>query len=380
MSWEKNRLIVGAVALVALVGLAVWVTRSETGETSAAKQEDDAPALPEIDKDEVDGLEVRRPEGETIKVVKKDDGSWTLTEPVEAVPDESAITTALDKLAGLEVTGVAATKEANHERLEVDAKSGIHVIPMRDGEPITHLIFGAYKGGNTMVRVEGETPVLSVKGSLKYAFNKELKSWRERKIVDVDAKKVSEARFESGESAFHFVRGDDDEWKLAEDMEEIERFKASKVQSLVSSLARMRAVDFAGPEMTPEKAGLDEATATTTLVVTEGGDEETTDGGAEAVEGTTAASEERIVLRLGAATEDDDGKFYLRRDDSDVIFIVSKYLADRVAPDVEKFQEAEEGEEAASAAAPTKMPTKAPTKLPPGLMQKLKAQAQAQQR
>ena len=126
-----------------------------------------------------------------------------MTAPVDAETDESAISTALDKLGEMDVTGIAASREENYELLEVD-DSGIQVT-VHQGDETVELIIGAYRGRNTMVRVAGEPSVFQVAGSIKYAFNKELKDCRNRRVLAVQADRVRRIHFESENGDYTFT-------------------------------------------------------------------------------------------------------------------------------------------------------------------------------
>ena len=115
----------------------------------------------------------------------------------------------------------------------------------------------------TLLMAQGEDEVLSVEGSIKYAFNKALKDWRNRAITDDPPEHVQAVTFESTNGTWRFERaGDDWQHRPGEGQTAIERFAPSKVQSVVSSLARMRAVNFAAADVDAEEAGLAPPSAT----------------------------------------------------------------------------------------------------------------------
>jgi hypothetical protein len=397
--WKKYRIPFGIGALVLLIGATVWAAKSTNKETDQVVDQSVTDALPEIKKEEIDQLEIRRPEDEQpVKLARKGD-AWKVVAPVEAEVNDSAVETALDKISDLEVTGVAATKKKNHSALEVGEEKGIHVLVGRKGEQVAHLIIGNYSGGSTMVRLKGEERVLSVDGSIKYAFNKELKSWRDRTILDIEGKRAKELHFQGGKRPFRFVKNDDGKWALAEDQDPIDKFEAAQVDSLVSSLASTRAVDFAEPGMTAEQAGLGDKAATATLVLgpEDEGEESSEDGGdqgkakdgkakdgekpaegsskekAQAAESKTAEAE-RIVLRVGKKVEGKD-QYYLQREGDDVIYIVSKQVKEQVQPTAKEFKKTDDDDKAQATAKRPPMGAGAKgKKLPPGVMKKLKRQ------
>lgn len=319
------------IVLVAFVGLAVaayFATRRTEPEPDAS-----APALDVIKsvaKDRVDELEIRRPDEAPIKLAKRD-GRWRVVAPVEAAADQSAVDTALDRLADLEVRGVAATRRETHEDLEINEAKGLRVIARGRGTVLTEIILGAYRNGKTLARRPQDATVYMLEGAIRYAFNKALKDWRDRSIVDVPVGDVVEVRFQNRNGTFAFVKNED-EWTVAQGATAIDRFQASKLSSIVSSIARLRATDFADEDVSADAAGV-------------GASVTVEDGGVANVGVVTlrtragdAGAGREITIRIGNARGDEDREFYARRGDADTIFVISKYLADRLRPAMDAFQ------------------------------------------
>lgn len=409
MNWEKNRLMIAAVVFVALLAIAFFALEAreeaDGGGRDGETEEEALPELPAIERDEITALVISRPsdeeEGERESVrLEKSGEAWRVTEPLTAEADTTAVRTVLEKLEDLEVTGVAATRAANHERLEVSDDKAIRVEIEQEGAESITLLIGAFSDQGTMIRLPGEDRVLTVGGSIKYAFNKDLKDWRNRRVVDIAPTRVARVSFESTEGgSWAFERNAEDEWAPVDGQDEIERFGGNKVQSVVSSVARMRAVNFAAPEVDAAAAGLAEPTGKVTLLVRpeEDEDEEADEGDdgeeAEAATEAEAASEaelETVVLLVGGQREDAE-EFYLQREGNPTIYVISKYLADRMRPNAESFQTPEGGEEepAAGGMPPGMpgmpgMPGGGPggpggQQIPPELMQQIQQQIQQQQ-
>ncbi|MFW5921412.1 MAG: DUF4340 domain-containing protein, partial [Polyangiales bacterium] len=282
-----------------------------------------------------------------------------------------------------------------HERLEGADENGIHVLVTQGGKQHAHLLVGAYKGGNTMVRLDGQEEVLSVRGSIKYAFNKGLKNWRNRQILELETDRVQRLEFEHGETALTFVRGAGGKWQQAEDDEPIEEYDPERVKSIVSRLGNMRATDFAAPDMTADEAGLGEDASTVTVFLGEaasGGDG--ADGGTAAADGGAAAPAEptppeemeQLVLRVGNQLEGKN-QYYFQMQGGEIIYVISQYLADQLQP---KPEDLKEGAEPAKAPGKGKMPAEmggggmggggmgGGQKLPPGMKQKIMRKLQQQ--
>lgn len=379
MDWlQKNRLWVALGVLVVLVGLALTTNGGE--EDTVATVEEDAPELPDLSASEIDRMTIRRPEAdEPVIELAKEDGVWRLVKPVEAAVQASSVQDALDKLADLEVERVAARNPDNHERLEVTDEAGVHVVASQAGETLVSLVIGAYSGGETMVRLEGEDAVFAVNGSVKFAFDKPSKNWRDRRIADVPAADVQSIDFTYGDTRRTFVRDAAGQWAQGAGDAPIENFSASKVSSVVTRLAQLRADDFAAPDVDGEAAGLAEPTSRVVLTY-----EVTPDGADEDAEGSEDAAPrvEEIVFLLGAPVEAEDGPHYLRRADRDVVYEVTNYYAKSLRPTDEDFAEDPEAEDAAEAPAdPAAALGGAATpggNIPPEVMRQIQQQMQAQ--
>lgn len=361
---SQSKLVAALVAFFVLAGGATYVIVKRSGEEETQVADQGLPTLPTIDRETITSLVVTRPaqEGgaaETVHLEKRD-GTWFVTEPVQATADANAVDTALTRLAELEVTGIAATNPDNHERLEVSDDKAIRVEVRVGDETVITLLVGAYRGRSTMVRLPDDDRVLALKGSIKFAFNKALKDWRDKRILEESAETVVAVRFENTNGAFSFARNAEGAWTQAEADAPIERFGSTKVQSLVSSLANMRAVDFAAADVTASAAGFDAPTGTVTMEVREGddagGEGATAEG--EAAEGapTPSVPTRTVRLQIGGAREGTE--FYVRREGEPTIYVISQYLADRARPAATAFQDAEPGAEGEGEGEP---------EMPPGL-------------
>jgi hypothetical protein len=308
---SQNRLGIATLVLLVLLGLTLWRVKTRDVEVKAPPKLE--VKLPKLERDKLDELELSSPEKPTVKLVKKG-SEWRLSVPLDAKADQDAVKAALDKLAELEVTGIAATKPENHERLEVDAKKGTHLIASAGGKPVLDSWIGSYQSGNTMLRLEGQPLVATVKGSIRYAFNKAVREWRDRNIEKVETKDVREIVFDNKNGHFDFVRAGEDWNQVVDkrnkrDKSRIDPLDQSKVKGILGTASSLTATDFAEPTVTAEQAGLGTGAATVVLKLAN-------DAGAQ-----------EIVYRIGS---EKDQNYYLQREGVDTIFLVSKWIGERL--------------------------------------------------
>ncbi len=343
---NKNRLWIAVVVLLGLGGAAASAMRSREAETEITKPN---ASLPALKTDDITSLELQIPNKGSVSLSKQD-GTWNVVAPLSAKADQAAVTSMLEKLAALEVKGVAASRKENHARLEVDEAQGLRVKVSAGDKLLADLLIGANKGGNTMVRVDGADEVLSVKGDFRYLFNKELKLLRDRVILNVEPKDVMGLTLSSAKGSFKFQKVEG-KWTqtLAKGQKAIARFSEPKLQTLVNTLARLNAADFAEATETPEALGFGAPAATAVLSM---------------ADGTTH------TLELGK--ESGSNEFALRLVGNEVIFRIAKYNADRFLVDASAFQDSED-KPAAQAQAPAGLdPAK---ELPPEVLRQLEQMA-----
>ncbi len=238
---NKNRLWIAVIVFVGLGTAAAGAMRSREAETEVVKP---SATLPALKKDEITSLEIENPKKGNV-TLSKTDGNWSVTAPLTAKADQGAVDAVLEKLSELEVTGVTASRKENHARLEVDAAQAIRVKVKQGEKLVADLFLGATKSGGTMVRSEGQDTVLSVKGAIRYPFDKDLKSFRDRVILDLDAKDLSGLSLSSAKGTFVFSKapaaeGAESKWTqvLAKGEKPIVRYSDTKLQSLSTTLGR----------------------------------------------------------------------------------------------------------------------------------------------
>ena len=261
MDWRKNRVAIGAATFFLLLGLTLWSVNRRNKPPSGSLE---VPSI-ELDEAAITALEITRPEDERVVLSKAGD-RWRVTEPLDAQADQGNVKTALNRLRDLEIARIVADRPENYERLQVDDANAVHVVVRAGEDTLAELKVGKYANGMTMLRLGERKEVYGASGSLRYAFDRELKVWRNRRVVEVEPATVESIRFDSGNGAFSFERQEDG-WKPIEGKKALGDFDPKTVTSLVSTVTRLIATDFAPEDTSPARAGLNEPKATVTTRV-----------------------------------------------------------------------------------------------------------------
>lgn len=407
-----NRLLIAAGVVVVLAVAVVLVFPRET-ETTTEAHERPSP-LTKIDTDEVTKVVLRHQVGkegakreQTVELVRgaaegEGEPVWRLGAPVEYEANQGAVKTLLTRLGELELRDVASEQASSHEALEVDDENGISVQVYAGDNRLANFVIGRYRSGNTMVRVADSDIVWRATGSLRYVFGKETSDWREKKIFDFEREAITRVEFHDGHGSFVFemrtepaegadagegeanwavVEVDaeppaaaeeppDDEAskapakagakapaKAPERLTSIEDFDPAKVRSLVTSIAQLRCTDFAD-QLEGVETGLGDDAARVVFRT-----------------GSGDSAETHTLLIGGAA---DDRSVYVRREDRDQVFTLSKALADRLRPDAHSFQK--RAPVATKAGPPSGLTGDlGEGSIPPDVLQAAKAEIQRQQ-
>ena len=331
----SSKLAIALGVLAAIVAITFWRLKVEN--TADQRGDQLQVSLPSIDVEKVTTLEVSAPDRTAVVLQKVEEG-WRVNSPIDAKASTSALDAAMEKLKELEATGLAASRKENHERLEVTEDKAIHVVAKNGDQVVADLLVGAYRGGNTMVRQPGKDEVATVRGSIRYAFDKDLKDWRDRNINDLDADQIVAVTFEGPKGKVSLVR-DGDAFKQGPEDKAIEKFDAQKAKSIISSAAKLTASDFAKEGTTPEASGLGETATVVTLQL------------------ASDAGQSQVVVRVGNKV---DSNYYLQKDGDEVLYLVSSFVGERLSAGPDDFVAAEKPPAAASGSMPGQMPGQMP--------------------
>lgn len=323
MDWKKHRLLISSFLLLALVGTLVYLQKQRSNEYAEGAEAEESP-LPTLARETITSVEIRRPDQPAVRLDKRG-SDFRVAAPVDAPTDRANVAALLDKLVGLEFVSIASRSRSSHAMLEVDAAHSIHVVAKAGTRTAIDLHIGVYRGGNTMVRLEGSNDVLAVSGSIRFAFARELHEWRDRVVTDVAPGDVRVITFASDAGNFRFERNADGAWVGAAGQAAIPRFDANKVDGIVNSLARLRATNF-GADTDAPTANFAAPRGTVTLHVQATAGE---DGG--------VGRAEDIVLLLGAAREA-TGDVYVMRQGNPTIYVGPGFLTDRMRPGIIELQ------------------------------------------
>lgn len=341
----NNRLIIAGAVLAALAG-GVWYVNREKPEERQERLTDPWTAM---QRDQVTRFVIDAA-GDTPAIeLEKRDNKWFMNQPGRGPADESQVTSMLSSLADMHVASVAAQEASSHAALEVDAAHAVHLQVFRGSTKLFDGFVGKDLDGGTAVRFEGSARVYRVTGLERFRLQNAAREWRNRQITNVERSHVRWVQWQDPTGTYRFDRSGDTWTVPATASPAIPRLDTARVNQLVTNLIALNATDFAADNAA---TGLSDASPSFTIDVDNG---------------------PQIVLRVGQNSGDDG--IYVKRADSDIVYIASRSNAGAIDFNMESVQtplppEGGTGDATAAAtpepAAPPGMPMGMPMGMPGG--------------
>lgn len=251
--------------LVVLVGLGAYVyfVASKADDSTGVKRDR---LFPGLSSDAIEELTVKSESGDTT-TLKKVDGKWTMTAPVQTRASDLDASGMTSGLSGIEITRVVDENPSDVKDYGLDAPVVEVAFKATGTSPSGKLLIGkkTTTGGSMYARKDGDKRVVIIGEFNETTFNKSTFDLRDKAIVTFDRGKVDGFDVVKGASTFEVVKKDTD-WALAKPI--VSRADASAADGLVTAMESLQMKTVVGASATPEQLkeyGLDKPTAVVNL-------------------------------------------------------------------------------------------------------------------
>ena len=347
---KKNIFILLAVlAILVLAAIIIEGPIGKRGEKKAAKE---SILFPGFKVEQVSSVDIKTKDRE-VKLNKEGE-LWVVATSDSYPADPKAVGDMLDKVKDFKSTLIASRAAEKHSQFEVD-ESGAEVKMMAAEEDVlAHFFVGKQPQRDfmsTYVRRADQDAVHQVDGYLKSIFDKGTRGWRDRTIFSFDAAQAQKLTLVSEEKGGIAIAAQEDGgWLMVEP--EVAPAEKEAVDDIISDVSKLSADDFA------EKKEPVEQTASPSEGEEATGSEEQTTSPEEQVanllkEYKLDEPQSKVMVDLKDGTArvlligDKSGSHhYVKREDKDTVFMLSKSKIDRLFKDLEDLKaEIEEEEE-----------------------------------
>ena len=231
--------IVLLVVLGGLVGYIYYLNRDGATDGDAKEK-----AFAAVTAEDIEEVQIRSADGETSRA-QKTDGTWRLVEPVQAVADESELTSITSSLASLDMQRVVDENAPDLTQYGLEpARIEVAFRTKADKEP-RRILFGEKTptGGDLYARFPDQKRVFLVSSFLDSTFNKNAFALREKNIIKVDREKVDRIEVVAGARKVTLTKNGTD-WRIVEPSAlradfgavegALERLSSAQMQAIVS--------------------------------------------------------------------------------------------------------------------------------------------------
>jgi Domain of unknown function (DUF4340) len=237
---KKNLYILVGVLAVLVVIAYFLMNRPGEADISTANSQ----LLVVVDSLTVDKIEITSPANKVV--LAKKGGEWFLIAPVDYRANQSSVTAMIHQLKNLTVKEIVSTNPGKRQIFQVDS-TGTLVKIFQGGQEHAAIVVGK-RGQNfaeTYVRKEELNDVAIVDGSLTFAFNKAVKDWRDKTVVNVPKESITTISYQYPGETYSLAL-QDSVWMIGDN-----KPKAAEVTSLLTALSHIDADDFVDSAITP---------------------------------------------------------------------------------------------------------------------------------
>ena len=243
-------LVIAACVLLVLVGVLYWSNHRKPTEETAKSSADTPPAILRLDEASIKGLELEKKDAEQIVLNRNGSGDWEITRPQKFRADQSAVTGVVSSLSSLNSESLVDEKPSNLKPFGLDNPTLEVDIHAKD---VRKLLIGddTPAGGGVYAMLAGDPRIFTIATYTKTSLDKSLNDLRDKRLLPVNADKISRIELVRKTEDIEFGRNKD-EWQIVKPRPL--RADSTQVGELVSKLTEAK-MDLSGT------AGKDAASA-----------------------------------------------------------------------------------------------------------------------
>ncbi len=302
----QNRQIKILGGVFALLLLIVLIFENPFGKDEDEKRTEAAkPLFPDFSIELVSKIEIIA-KGQTTILAKQND-QWVVATMENYPADSEGVKDLLEKVTEFDDSRHVSDNPKNQAEYQVDSSGVEAKLLDAEDKTLAHLFVGKNTPGifNSYVRVADSNDVYVGKGYLQSTFDKGERTWKDRTIFKFEKSHVTSINIVSPEETIELRLDSENKWHLVQPI--TAAANQTEVENLLSFYSDLKTDDFAEVKELTEY-GLDTPTSSITASLNDG---------------TTAK------LLIGKE-ENEGGKLYVKRDDRDTIFMLSKSNVDRM--------------------------------------------------
>lgn len=210
---KLHSLVIAALVLAILTGFLYWSDRHKPADDTSKLSADKPPAILKLNQNSITKLELKKKDADPVVLSKSGSGDWQITAPKPFRADQSAVTELASTVSSLNSERVVEDKASDLQNfgldqpaLEVDATAK---------DKTQKLLLGADTpaGGAVYAMLAGDPRLFTVSSYAKTSLDKSVNDLRDKRLLSVDADKVSQVDVARKNVNIEFGRNKDS-WQI----------------------------------------------------------------------------------------------------------------------------------------------------------------------
>ena len=210
---KLHSLAVAALALAVLTWFLYWSERHKPTDETSKLSADTPPSILKLDQNSITKLELKKKDADPLVLTKPGSGDWQITAPKPFRADQSAVTGLASTISSLNSERVVEDKASDLQRFGLDQP--VLEVDLTAKDKTQKLLLGTDTpaGGAVYAMLSGDPRLFTVASYTKTSLDKTLNDLRDKRLLPVDADRVSQIELVRKNSDIEFGRNKD-EWQI----------------------------------------------------------------------------------------------------------------------------------------------------------------------
>jgi len=262
---KTGGLYIALAVLVILAGTLYWSNRRKPSDDTSKASADTPPAILKLDQGSIDKLEVKKKQAESLVLTKAGSGDWQITAPKPLRADQSAVTGILSDVSALNSERLVDDKAANLAPYGLDQPALELDLTEKNHQSQKLLIGNNTPTGSVYAALANDPRVFTIASYSKTSLDKGLNDLRDKRLLPVNADKVSQIELIRKNQAIQFGRNKD-AWQILKPKPY--RADGAQVSELLNKLTDAK-MDLTGSDSSDASPEFSKATPVATAKLTD---------------------------------------------------------------------------------------------------------------
>src|SRR5215475_5932919 len=262
---KTGGLYIALAVLVILAGTLYWSNRRKSSDDTSKASADTPPTILKLDQGSIDKLEVKKKQAESLVLTKAGSGDWQITAPKPLRADQSAVTGILSDVSALNSERLVDDKAANLAPYGLDQPALELDLTEKNHQSEKLLIGNNTPTGSVYAALANDPRVFTIASYTKTSLDKGLNDLRDKRLLPVNADKVSQIELIRKSQDIQFGRNKD-AWQILKPKPY--RADGAQVSELLTKLTDAK-MDLSGSDASDASSAFSKATPVATAKLTD---------------------------------------------------------------------------------------------------------------